>query len=244
VSIPPNGSDFSVSPIEEQPRVVPWRGWEALLVYLVALLITTPLTFVASVSLTKNGAIGAAALITEVVLFFTVLVWVRVRHQSKIEALGWNRTDIKGDVLAGLGAGVLGIVLQLVLVPLELFVTREIVGHSVTTPKQLPLAKPGALLLILIGVTVTVLAPIVEELFFRGVLFQAFRKWMSLGAAAAWSAVAFAIAHVSPLLFLPIGALGYVLARTFEQRKSILASMVGHAVFNTFGFVVIVLTLK
>lgn len=226
------------------PRPVPWRGWEAIAVYLISLLISAPITFLGAVTLTKNAGVAFAAATTEIVLLLTVYFWVRSRYGLGLEALGFRTTDVRGDVMAGLGVGLAGLALQFVLLPPVLYIAREVLNREVEPPKQLPLESPSAALLVVIGLTVTILAPIAEELFFRGFLFQAWRKWMGLVAAASWSAVAFAIAHISPLLYLPIGVLGYLLARTFERRDSILASMVGHSLFNVFGFVVIVLTLN
>ena len=84
----------------------------------------------------------------------------------------------------------------------------------------------------LILVPIVVLAPIAEEIFFRGVVFNALRReatrrWAYLG-----SALLFGVIHLSPVTLLPIFLLGLVLARVYERTGSLLAPMVLHATFN------------
>ncbi|MCA1833499.1 MAG: type II CAAX prenyl endopeptidase Rce1 family protein [Actinomycetota bacterium] len=240
----PEPSPNEVIAAPDETQKVPWRAWEALIVFLIQLVISAGFAAAAVFTLKRDAAIVVSAMISEIVLLMTVIVWVRVRYGSGLRDLGFRSRDRISDVGWGIGAGLLGLMLQFVLLPLVLYFGHEVTGHPVKTPKQVPLDHPSGALLVLLGITVIVLAPLAEEVFFRGFLFQAWRKWMSPFAAAVASAAVFALAHVSPILYVPIGALGYVLARIFMRRDSLLPNVVAHGLFNTIGFIFIVLSFR
>lgn len=75
-------------------------------------------------------------------------------------------------------------------------------------------------------------APLVEEVFFRGVLYGALRGWMRVWGAAAFSAAIFAFGHPLPEYFLPIFVLGVAFALVRERTGSLLPSMIAHSIHN------------
>jgi len=84
-------------------------------------------------------------------------------------------------------------------------------------------------LVILTGV---VLAPLVEELLFRGVLYQALRRRMPVGSAALVSALIFALMHFNLLLFIPLTLMGLVFALVYERSGSLIPTILVHACNN------------
>lgn len=94
------------------------------------------------------------------------------------------------------------------------------------------LAFAGAALL------VSVVAPVAEELFFRGFLFGALRRH-GVAVATLVSGVAFGLAHVasSPVGFIvPLATLGVILALLYERTGSLYPSMGLHALNNSVAF--------
>ena len=77
-----------------------------------------------------------------------------------------------------------------------------------------------------------VMAPIAEEILFRGVLFRWLRGHWGLYAALAVSSIAFALVHDSIASWLPIAALGGVCAWLYHRSGQLLASITTHAFFN------------
>jgi CAAX protease family protein len=82
-----------------------------------------------------------------------------------------------------------------------------------------------------VGLSVIVAAPLYEELLFRVILQGALRSKLSAATAIGLSSVAFAFSHGFPdsLALLPLAV---VLGFVFERRRSWLAVVVLHALFN------------
>ena len=85
---------------------------------------------------------------------------------------------------------------------------------------------------ILLLVVVSVIAPVCEEIFFRGFLFQGFKKRWGVPAGIFISSVLFSAAHLDLYNFLPLLAIGWVLAYLFHKTKSLLPVIFLHAVYN------------
>jgi membrane protease YdiL (CAAX protease family) len=125
----------------------------------------------------------------------------------------------------GLGLEIVG---AFVLLPISHFVhhTPQRVVHDLDTAHGAKLA--------VLAVTALVLAPVVEELFFRGLLLRSLHRRMSAPAAVAISALAFGLAHVvfdfgSGVVLPALVALGmlsgYFAVRTGNLSRSILLHM-------------------
>lgn len=75
--------------------------------------------------------------------------------------------------------------------------------------------------------------PMIEEVFFRGFAYPAFRRRMGVGAALVASAAIFSLVHLNLVAFVPIVLLGVFLAYLYERTGSLIPSMTAHAVHNT-----------
>jgi membrane protease YdiL (CAAX protease family) len=82
------------------------------------------------------------------------------------------------------------------------------------------------------GVLAVVIAPFVEELTFRGFLFNAVLRYTPVWVAALVSGAIFGLSHGSPTAFLPLAGSGVVLAYVYHRTGSLPASMITHALFN------------
>lgn len=78
-----------------------------------------------------------------------------------------------------------------------------------------------------------VVAPIVEEIFFRGFVFPGLRNRWDWKKAAAVSAGLFALAHVLPTSILPIFILGFIFAFLYQTSGSIWPAILMHMLTNT-----------
>jgi len=123
-------------------------------------------------------------------------------------------------------------------------VVLEFLGLSAEqqTPVQwLAEAETLTLLFAMVFATV-ILAPVTEELLFRGCLYRFLKARLSLAAALLVSGVLFSIVHVNPLSLLPLFFLGVVLAYAYERTGSIKVPILIHGIFNANTIILIVLT--
>ena len=97
----------------------------------------------------------------------------------------------------------------------------------------------------LLFVQTAVMAPLVEETLFRGVLYPALRERWGVWGGIALSSAIFAILHPNmPAGFLPLFVLGAGMAILYERNRSLLPAMVLHAINNGFILVIQYLTLN
>jgi membrane protease YdiL (CAAX protease family) len=79
------------------------------------------------------------------------------------------------------------------------------------------------------------IAPIVEEIVFRGLLFGALAPHVGVLAAALVSAVIFGAVHGDPVLFPTLAALGFVSAIAYAKTGNLWVSITLHSVNNAIG---------
>ncbi|MGE5598377.1 MAG: lysostaphin resistance A-like protein [Bacteroidota bacterium] len=80
---------------------------------------------------------------------------------------------------------------------------------------------------------VAVVAPLWEEIFFRGLVYVIFRRAVGIAAGAVLSGFLFALLHAEPMLLrLPICLLGVGLALFYEASGSLYPPMIAHGVSN------------
>jgi membrane protease YdiL (CAAX protease family) len=107
--------------------------------------------------------------------------------------------------------------------------------RNIPTPEHpiVPYAAKGGAVFWAAFALAAIVAPVVEETVFRGMLYTALRARMRVWPAALVSGGIFAAVHPTlPGQFLPILALGVVLAMLREKTGSLAPSMVCHAINN------------
>jgi CAAX protease family protein len=154
---------------------------------------------------------------------------------SKRKGSGDLRRDFglefrKTDPLIGIP---IGVVCQLVLVPLiylplQQFVSKKDLEEPV---RRVTESAQGAGFFAL-AVVVVVGAPIVEELFFRGLLLRSLQRRFGTPWAVAGSSVVFGLAHFEFLQFPALVAFGVVLALLVVNNKRLGPAIFAHAGFN------------
>jgi membrane protease YdiL (CAAX protease family) len=133
------------------------------------------------------------------------------------------------SLLTGLGWGVLaGIGSTLVLFGVSELLTRLGQPPPVTPAEQaIAMLDPW-----LVVFAIVLFAPVAEELFFRGIVFNAWLREAGRVLAYVGSAALFALIHLSLVSLLPIFLLGLALAWAYERTGSLLTPIVMHATVN------------
>ncbi|MDP8956155.1 MAG: CPBP family intramembrane metalloprotease, partial [Actinomycetota bacterium] len=226
----------------DRPRTTDatWSPLEAIPVFFIAIGMAT-LARVALLNV-RNFCGGRAvieALVGEIAFAASVLFWIRYVNRGSLAVLG-RSTQPGRDVLLGIGVGI-GLVFA---GGATLYLVREVVsvvtGQTPEQPEQVVACVRGAALAFMAPVVVVV-APIGEEIFFRGFLHKGLRRRFPMWAAAVLSSLLFGLVHYYPLLIPALFVVGLGLALLYERRQSLLAPVVAHAAFNIIGFIAIAL---
>lgn len=77
-----------------------------------------------------------------------------------------------------------------------------------------------------------VVAPLVEESFFRGFLFNGLRRLFGFSGAAAVSGLLFAIVHAQPQLIIPFTVIGVLFAHAYYRTGTLWTNVGAHFLFN------------
>jgi membrane protease YdiL (CAAX protease family) len=125
------------------------------------------------------------------------------------------------------------------------FILRLVSGEIVEVPQQVP-SDPSVVLAVITVVYAIVIAPIHEELFFRGVLFRGVRDRFGLGPGLLATGLGFALVHYlegpwqGALLLMGVMFFnGIAIGWWYERRGTIVAPVVAHMVFNVIGLALI-----
>ena len=94
----------------------------------------------------------------------------------------------------------------------------------------------------LLVIAAVILAPIVEELIFRGCLYRFLKSQTTVLPAQIASGILFSMIHWNLLSFLPLVLVGIFLARIYEKTGSILVAIWFHAFFNAFSLSMLFIT--
>jgi membrane protease YdiL (CAAX protease family) len=245
----PPRPDLAERPIQAV-HDVPWRWWHALAVYLLTSLVLSiaVLPFMGDELMegTGLGLVGIVATVVTDLVFVAVLIgWLRWRTRQWREAVLLDERDRWLRTFGvGFSAGLLLAVVVLFGVSTALVIVfRALTGETVSAPDQLsPDLSTGAQ--VLAAILAVGVAPLVEELFFRGILFRSLRRH-GLWVAAVVSSIFFGVVHYvggpapSALFLMTATAFtGLGLALIYEWR-GLVASIGAHVAFNAIGVVLI-----
>ena len=204
-----------------------------VLVLVLASAITVPFGADAAALLLGAGELtllGSIVLLVSTQAALLLVSWLLVFRPNALAALprfpGPDparavRTGLTWGVLAWIGASLVSAGVVALLDTLGVDVEPQAAEQALT------LVEPWVAVL-----AIVILAPIAEELFFRGVVFNAFLRERGPRFAYLGSAAMFAVIHLSIVALLPIFLLGLALARVYDRTGNLLAPIVMHAVVN------------
>jgi membrane protease YdiL (CAAX protease family) len=222
---------------------VPWGVGTALaligMTYLISDLISGLLLHLLHLRDQPTIAIVIGTLMLNVVSIFVIGGFLALHGRSPWDwgVLGWQR------VPRGARLGLAGLVLALPFILALSLLSAKIFGAGNPHP-LIPLVEQSdsALFQLYLALVAVVLAPLVEETLFRGLLFRALNTQMAFWPAAAISGAAFALGHAQPAALLPIFCLGMLFAFLTRRTGSLVPSATAHALFNAAGMTVALAT--
>ena len=226
---------------------MPWSLWDAVAIWAFA--------YVAGGTLimSLSGAVAEVATLplSVVAVGATTVAYVGVRYGGTglRQLMGDRRAGLR-DVVAGtLHGAVAFAVFNLGLLSLVNLVVLRVQGEVPQVQEGIRQAADSALPLVFLS-SAAILAPIGEELFFRGVVMTRLRDRFGRVSAILLSSVIFTVVHYevgnpqgSLMSFIGLFPLAIYLAIVFDRRRNLVAVMTMHASFNALGVAGILATL-
>jgi membrane protease YdiL (CAAX protease family) len=166
-----------------------------------------------------------------------VNVFLRLHHSNWTEAFGFNAPRLGRTIF-------LSVVMAIVVLPVALSLTE--LSARVMRQFQMPVEPQQAvrvvqsavsrLDLIVHGIAAILIAPFVEELVFRGIVYPAAKKNGSRTLALWGTSLFFALMHGNLMIVLPLTVLAIFLTFLYETTTNLLAPIITHSLFNAANF--------
>lgn len=192
------------------------------------------LGFVDMLSLDRNAEIfllqGFTQLITLVVLWFVIVKFYR----SKLATIGLGKLNP-----GLLGWSILAFPVYLVLSTALSSIFAAFFGVDLAEHQDIGYTDPNGYELALIFMALVVLAPLVEEILFRGFLFTAFRRTFGFWIGAVGVSLLFAIAHGQANVGIDVFVLSMFLCYLREKTDSLWPAVALHSLKNLVAFIVL-----
>jgi len=251
-SIPPNAPDSLESPGLRHAEDPVWNFFDVAMIAVFTLItslivlvgLAIPLAIashhfrgIAPDKLTENAVIVVPVQTAAYLLVVGFMMQIlRVKyHADFAKAIGWNRPALRTALFAVAGGGLLALVSEIVSMLLQKWI-----------PKSLPIDElfrdaQSAYLLSFFGILV---APVVEELFFRGFLYPVLARATGAIAGVLLTAAAFAVVHQGQLAhawipLLLIFGVGVALTTVRAKTKSVATTVLMHASYNATIFILV-----
>lgn len=149
--------------------------------------------------------------------------------QGKWRDLGLRRARLADIGLYGILGGILLIIMVLIMGLVLKYFQPDLQPQSI----EEMLRSAGQLRdFLVLTATATILAPIAEEIFYRGMVYPLFRKYLGTSWGAVGAGLIFGLAHFDLWRAIPLAIGGAVLCYIYEKTGSILVSMVAHGIWN------------
>jgi membrane protease YdiL (CAAX protease family) len=180
------------------------------------------------------GLLNADTFVQDAVFVACAVLFARVGGRTvRASQFGLRRPDTGWKAAIG----------RIALLAVALLIFSAIWAAAFHVEKEKLLKELGVdqstLLLLLSAALTCVVAPICEELLFRGFIFAALRNWRGTGPAAIITGLMFGALHVlsAPALDLvPLAALGFGLCLLYRYTGSLYPCIVAHSLNNSLAF--------
>lgn len=206
---------------------VPWEPIDNWVGVVLLVLIDVALLVIVSQGLGTQLTQSAGLILVQLAYLLPLLVIFAYRHVNP-KALGFGVFD--WGVL-GLGCGLLIASYLVILLHNGILM---LLGVDTQGEEVLKLfnSLDSPVWFIIVGV---IFAPVVEELFFRGFLFQGFRQKHGWTNGMLLSSAIFALAHLDPVAIIPTFILGCLLAYMYHRTNSVWPGVILHVLVNAMG---------
>jgi len=171
--------------------------------------------------------------ILDILAIIFILHFVIVERKDSLASLGLNLKNLRTNIIYGM-IGYIAIVPVLLGI---LAVTMFIINLIHYTPEKQPvvelfLKEKDPVFLMYTSLFAAIAGPFVEEIFFRGFMYKAAKKYLGIFWSMFLTAAIFAALHTNVVGFVPIMVLGMLLAYLYEKTGTLVSSITVHVIHN------------
>ncbi len=218
-----------------------WSWWDLVLVLVMLLALIPAAGFlknyimqaISFLKVTGNTpqslALFLGTFIQAAVIMLAVSLITRHR-QGTLKDLGLIGDNLKHNLFLGVGGGALLAVVLWIMGIIVIWI------FGPPPPQDIEVLLTGLKTgrdLLLPFLAVGVLAPLSEEMYFRGMVFPVVRARFGPAAGMLLSGLFFGVLHMDIYRVLPISAMGFVLAYFYERTGSLVTPIIAHSVWNS-----------
>ena len=243
VPVPPEVFEPPLMDARALRYAIPWEWFDAVGIFFVWVVLQSVIGLVFLVvygtMVPPTEAAISSGLIT---LILATLGWVSLRATAAgiprgiRRAFGPKRVEPR-DVALGIGYGLAAFLVVQVGLGSLLTAAIESTGQEMPVVQEevQDAVRGTGLVALVVAFSAVILAPIGEELLFRGVLYQGLAKRVSGWPAIGLSGLAFGVSHRELLVIVLTFPLGMLLAWTLRRHGTLLIPILTHVVFNVIG---------
>ena len=224
----------------------PWEIKDIVYVFLVVILISIVFKLIFSFICFENffEQTGCKSLLMLGLYFLQILIlliplafFTLYKYRSKIKDFGFNKINILKTLPYIFGAYLAFIGLSILIAVISSISGTELPGFQSQSP-ILPLFGTDNFSFVIAIIVIVIIAPIIEEMFFRGYILQTLSKNLSTSTSSIITALIFASVHFEFQSFIPIFLLGIILNWLFLKFNSIWPSILFHFLNNIITFTI------
>lgn len=154
---------------------------------------------------------------------------------------GWSLRSKLTDIPLGVATGLL---LHIPLLPIVVILMQLVFGEFEPSGRALNLvegASSSPFTLLLLIVSVAIGAPVVEELFYRGLVQPALIRMTNVPVGIAIASLIFGAVHFSLVELIPLSVVGLAFGILAHRTGRLMPAIIGHMTFNAFTLVALLI---
>jgi hypothetical protein len=218
-----------------------WSIWDVLKVVILFVFFGYIMAIIGGLALSvfprSYGGETAISIVTTTLMDLAaiglVLYFVLYIHKHSLGDLGLTLKNLWRNISYGV-LGYISVIPVLFVTLLATAFLLDLVNHTPEPQEvfKVFLEQDETPVLIYMSLFVAAAGPVMEEIFFRGFLYNALKKETSVGGAISVSAMLFSLPHAHLVGFVPILILGVFLAYLYEKTGSLIPSITVHVIHN------------
>jgi membrane protease YdiL (CAAX protease family) len=184
----------------------------------------------------------------QVIILTVVGVFFKLNNLSLVKVFGFKNSSVGLVLLCGVLGYIVFLPLGLQLQKIVIILIKTFIGDAIPVESQMVVKilqrEIPTGYKILIGISTVILAPISEEILFRGLLYNAVKNAGYPLVALYGVSLFFGVIHNNAIAMLPLAFFGVILTVVYEITGNLLATIITHSLFNLTNYCILMLNLN